>query len=534
MDSRWLERGLIDVSTSLFRLKRMQDEQNKYFRFSTSCLKAQESSGTDDFCSEPLRKSRNYSGEVPPIRASNWALASLASVVVRNATFTWLLLAIFSPAWLHAQDSARPNIVLIISDDQAWTDYGFMGHSEIRTPNLDKLAERSLVFERGYVSAPLCRPSLASILTGHYPRTHGAVGNDVDGANDRERLDIPVRERFHQLPNFVRLLTSNGYLAHQSGKWWEGSHADGGFTHGMMPRPARHGSPESLSIGRQGMQPITDFIDHSIAEEKPFFVWYAPFMPHTPHTPPARLLEKYRAPGRAEDVAKYYAMCEWFDETCGNLFDHVEKRAISENTVILYICDNGWVATSVNRDDPAQSDWNQYALRSKGSPYENGIRTPILVSWPGQVTPSNAPEFAHAIDLFPTIAATAGLEAPDGLPGINLLDEDARKRRDAVFGETHSIHNITLDDPDDTLQYLWCVEDQWKMILRRRGKDTTEYRRVHLWDEAPARLYRIQEDPHEDHDVASQYPEVVERLSEKISSWHASVPAAQPPKHIDP
>lgn len=427
-------------------------------------------------------------------------------------------------------NAAQPNIVLILSDDQGWTDYGFMGHADIQTPNLDRLAARSLVFKRGYVSAPLCRPSLASILTGQYPRTHGAVGNDVDGANDRQRLDEPVRERFYQLPNFVRLLTSNGYLAHQSGKWWEGSHSDGGFTHGMMPRPARHGSPESLSIGRVGIKPITDFIDHALDEEKPFFVWYAPFMPHTPHTPPDRFFEKYQVPGRADDVAKYYAMCEWFDETCGNLFEHLELRGLTENTVILYICDNGWAATSVNRDDPAQRDWNQYALRSKGSPYDNGIRTPILVSWPGKIAPASDSEFAHAIDLFPTIAAIAGIEAPNGLPGINLLDEESRKSRVAVFGETHSIHNMTFNDPDDTLQYLWCVEEQWKLIVRHHGKDTTEYQRVHRWDMAPVRLYRIQEDPHERFDVATQHPEIVERMCKKISEWHAQVPLALPPE----
>jgi arylsulfatase A-like enzyme len=198
--------------------------------------------------------------------------------------------------------------------------------------------------------------------------------------------------------------------------------------------------------------------------------------------------------------------------------------------VILYICDNGWVATSVNGDDPNQRDWGQFALRSKGSPYDKGIRTPIMVSWPGKVAAARTSDFAHAVDLFPTIATIAGIEAPDGLPGVNLLDEQARAGRDAVFGETHSIHNMTLDDPDDTLQYLWCVEDQWKLIVRRDGKDTTAYSRVHRWDTERARLYRIQEDPHERHDLAAQHPEVVERLRQWILAWHAQVPVVQSPK----
>lgn len=446
-----------------------------------------------------------------------------------------LVVVILLWVFVSFSSASQPNIVLLLSDDQAWTDYGFMGHPDIQTPNLDRLAARSLVFERGYVAAPLCRPSLATILTGQYPRTHGVVGNDVDGMRDRQRLDEPVRERFHQLPSIVRLLTSNGYLAHQSGKWWEGSHTDGGFTHGMMPQPARHGSSDSLAIGRKGMKPVLDFIDHAIAQEKPFFVWYAPFMPHTPHTPPERLLEKYRAPDRAEDVAKYYAMCEWFDETCGTLFEHLEVKGITQNTVILYICDNGWVAPSVRRDDPAQRDWNQYALRSKGSPYENGIRTPILVSWPGQIAAARTAEFAQAIDLFPTIATIAGFQTPKGLPGVNLLDKQARQQRNSVFGETHSIHNMTVDNPDDTIQYLWCIEDKWKLIVRRHGKDTTNYIRVHQWDKAPVRLYHIQEDPHESLDLADQHPEIVARLRRKISEWHAELPVASPlPKERSP
>ena len=232
----------------------------------------------------------------------------------------------------------RPNIVLILSDDQAWTDYGFMGHPEIRTPHLDRLAKRSRLFERGYVASPLCRPSLASMITGRFPFQHGITGNDVESGENRATLDAPLRERFHQHPSFIRTLTANGYLAHQSGKWWEGSFEDGGFTHGMThgdpKRRGRHGD-EGLKIGREGMKPVTDFIDMAVAEEKPFFVWYAPFLPHTPHNPPQLLLNKYTKPERAKDVARYYAMCEWFDETCGELLNHLDENGLTDNTMVL-------------------------------------------------------------------------------------------------------------------------------------------------------------------------------------------------------
>lgn len=418
----------------------------------------------------------------------------------------------------RAAAAERPNVVIILSDDQGWSDYGFMGHETIRTPNLDQLAKHAVVFERGYVASPLCRPSLASMITGRYPFEHGITGNDVDGNRNRAALDRPLRAAFHKSPSFIRELTENGYLAHQSGKWWEGSFEDGGFTHGMT-RGGRHGDA-GLTIGREGMAPVTNFIDLATREKKPFLLWYAPFLPHTPHDPPQRLLEKYRRAGRADDVAKYYAMCEWFDESCGQLLDHLDAKGLRENTVVIYICDNGWAATSTNAADPNQALWKGYALRSKSSPFEMGIRTPILVSWPGRVVPARSQELAHAIDLFPTIAAAAGIEAPAGLPGINLLDEKARKARDTVFGVTHSVHNMTPGDPDGTLQYLWCVSGDWKLLLRHDGTDTTEYRNVHVWDKQAVRLYHLKDDPHERTELSSVHPEIVERLRKKIEAWH--------------
>ena len=423
-----------------------------------------------------------------------------------------------------AQD--RPNIVFILSDDQGWTDYGFMGHKVVKTPHLDKLAQRSLVFERGYVASPLCRPSLATMVTGRWPFEHGITGNDVDGSKDRAALDIPMREAFHKYPSFIKLLTANGYAAHQSGKWWEGSWREGGFTDGMThgdpKRGGRHGDA-GLTIGRKGMQEITGFIDESIEAKKPFLIWYAPFLPHTPHNPPQRLLKKYTAQGRAPDVANYYAMCEWFDETCGELVDHLDKRKIAENTLIIYFCDNGWAATSTRADDPHQKTWKSYALRSKGSPFEMGIRTPVMLTWPGKLKPARTQDFAHAIDLLPTIATAAGLDAPKELSGINLLDGKARRSRDAVFGVTHSIHNMTVGKPDGTLKYLWCVEKDWKLMVRYLGVDTTNYRLCHVWDREPLRLYHLSEDPHEKINLADKHPEIVKRLKAKISAWHKPI-----------
>ena len=420
----------------------------------------------------------------------------------------------------------RPNIVLILSDDQAWGDYSFMGHAEVQTPHLDRLADSGLRFDRGYVAAPICRPSLASMVTGHYSFVHGVTGNDIVSKvydDARKELEQPLQAKFHQLPSVIKLLTSNGYLAHQSGKWWEGSWQDGGFTHGMT-EGERHGD-KGLVIGREGLDPISDFIDEAVAEEKPFLLWYAPFLPHTPHNPPEELLEKYQGEGRALDVAKYYAMIEWFDQTCGELFETIESKGLIENTVYLYICDNGWGAMSTTLDWPRDQAFWEYAMRSKASPYENGTRTPILVSWPGVIEPQQMEGFAHSIDLFPTIAALAGLDTPEELPGINLLDAEAVAARDTVFGSLHASHNISLNDPDSTLQYLWCIQGDWKLLLRCYGEDTTRYRKLHEWDTAPYRLFNLREDPGEKNDLAVAHPEIVARLRAEIAAWRAEIGA---------
>src|SRR5699024_5148615 len=112
-------------------------------------------------------------------------------------------------------------------------------------------------------------------------------------------------------------------------------------THSDPERGGRHGD-EGLTIGREGMQPIEDFIDEAIAADDAFFVWYAPFLPHTPHTPPDSLLQKYNSKTSSEPLARYWAMCEWFDITVGQLQTALDQRGLTENTLIIYIADNGW------------------------------------------------------------------------------------------------------------------------------------------------------------------------------------------------
>lgn len=433
----------------------------------------------------------------------------------------WLsLIFLVGSPLAKAATEIPPNIVFIISDDHSWTDYGFMGHPHIQTPHLDKLAARSALFTRGYVPTALCRPALATLITGKYAHQSGITGNDPSRVSSQEKYDA-LREtliaKIDPMPKVPELLAPKGYLSHQSGKWWEGNYKRGGFTHGMtrgFPEPeGRHGD-DGLAIGREGMEPVFEFIDHALTEEKPFFLWYAPFLPHTPHNPPKRLFDKYKAMDiESEKVARYYAMVEWFDETCGQLIDRLDEKGLTENTLVIYVGDNGWIQDPVG---------NLFAPRSKQSANEGGTRQPTMFSWPGTITPGDrGNQLCSSIDIVPTLLAATGAEIPDSLPGLNLLPAlksgDLTPRTE-VLGESFAHDVADLDDPEASLLYRWVIEDRWKLLLTYDGK-LGRHAASHPREEKRPQLYDLHADPHEDNNVASAHPEVVARLAARLQEW---------------
>jgi uncharacterized sulfatase len=410
---------------------------------------------------------------------------------------------------IRAVDAATPtppNVVLIISDDQAWTDYGFMGHPAIKTPNLDRLASQSLTFKRGYVPSSLCCPSLASLITGMYPHQHKVTCNDPIATTQEGRNEPAYaagREVLNKFmdaaPALPRDLGARGYLSLQTGKWWQGDYTRGGFTHGMT-KGQRHGD-EGLAIGRKTMQPIYDFIDDAQTKGKPFLVWYAPMMPHLAHNPPKRILKKYLDKTPSERVARYWAMCEWFDETCGQLLEHLEQKKLADNTIVVFLADNGYIQ---------DTEKEEYAPRSKQSPNEGGIRTPIMIRWPGHVKPRmSEDDLAISVDLAPTLLHACGVEPPKQMSGINLLDENAVKNRHTIFGECFTHTAVDLDHPAASLRWRWVIDGNFKLIspdAHNEPKDRTQ-------------LYDLLKDPHENHDLASVQPERVKALQAHLDAW---------------
>jgi arylsulfatase A-like enzyme len=423
--------------------------------------------------------------------------------------FVALIAVLLSAAPPPAVAADRPNVVLIISDDQGWNDFGFMGSAIVNTPNLDRLAARSAVFPNGYVPTSLCRASLATLMTGLYGSQHKICCNDFPTAADRSATH-PFIQR---VPTVPRLLRDAGYLCLQTGKFWEGHFSNAGFTDGMTEK-GRHGD-HGLVIGRKTMQPVYDFIDRSTAQDQPFFVWYAPMMPHTPHNPPKRLLAKYRDQVESLHVAAYYAMCEWMDETVGQLLGFLDQRKLTDDTLIVFITDNGWI------QDPAAK--SKFDVRSKRSPYDAGLRTPVLIAWPGNVKAGRYADLVTSMDLSATILTACGVRPPSTMQGTSLLKVAAGERqlqRDAVFGEIYTHDATSVDKPELSMTHKWVRSRNLKLIQPEPGRT----------DAMPveAELYDLETDPHEARNLAAERPGDVRRLRQQIEAWWKALhPAAQ-------
>ncbi len=418
----------------------------------------------------------------------------MKNLVSRFVTVGFLAPLMVFYAAVTSGTESPPNVVMIVGDDMGWTDYGFMDHKTVKTPYLDKLAAEGAVFPNGYVPTSLCRASLATLLTGLYASQHKICCNDPPPGIDRSEM-LPF---LGNAPTIPRLLKEQGYRSLQTGKFWEGHFSNGGFTEGMTTK-GRHGD-DGLVIGRQTMQPIYDFI--TSCKQTPFFVWYAPMLPHEPHNPPERILKKYLVEGHDQRQAKYWAMCEWFDETCGDLVKWLDDHGHREDTLIVYVVDNGWLQTN----GPVRQG-DQFLTRSKNTPYEDGVRTPIIFRHPGWIAPSRRNELVSTIDIAPTILSASNVTLPANLPGVNLLPllrESKPLDRHEVYGEIYLHDCVELGKPQLSVTHRWIRQDDWKLIVPKKTGASPE-------------LYRLTDDPHEKLDLAKDNASRVNELTQLLN-----------------
>ena len=412
----------------------------------------------------------------------------------------------------------RPNIVLIIADDQAWTDFGFMGHKVVQTPTLDALAARSARFDHGYVPTSLCRASLATLLTGQYAHQHCICFNDPPKGTARDEAH-PFIARSPALP---RILATAGYRSFQTGKFWEGHYANAGFTDGMTTK-GRHGDT-GLAIGRETMTPIAEFLDKSAGS--PFFLWYAPMLPHTPHNPPADYVKAYADKGLDPKTQAYYATIRWFDDSVAALLKMLDDRKLTDDTAVLFMVDNGWAV-------PLAGERTGYGVKSKNSPFDGGLRTPVLLSWPGHTRAGGHTDLVSSIDVVPTLLDIAGLDyAAAGLPGLSLLGvaegSSPKLSRDTIYGEQFLHTASQLGKPKLDMTYRWVRRGDWKLIQATPLAEASS--------KTPAGgdplnlvinpvngpfLYNLKDDPTEQTNLAAEPAQTgrVKELSQALEAW---------------
>lgn len=445
---------------------------------------------------------------------------------------------------------SRPNVVLIVSDDQGFADFGFMGHPHVRTPHLDRLAAQSARFPNAYVPSSVCRPSLVTLLTGLYPRQHGVHFNhpppgfakltrspEID-KRQYDALRQAGADLIRSQPTLPRLLAGQGYRCLQTGKYWEGHWRNAGFTEGMTlaePRePANavgnkrlasgalvaHGNGDhGLAIGRETMRPIERFLADCKQNAKPFFLWYAPFLPHLPHNAPAKFRQIYERDSEVpRHAVSYYAACTWFDDTVGQLIEQVEQAGLAKETVFVFVIDNGFTPDPTR--PMANKDFN-YTKRSKRSPFDDGLRTPILIRWDGRTKPATHEGLCSSVDIAPTLLeAVQRQEELDTLPGRSLWPAAVGRRplpSKPVFGAIYPGDASVLGQPERDVAYRWVRAGRYKLIVPHASDNKSPWGG---YLKQPA-MFDLQSDPEEQINLFNdpRHVQTARELTSKLNDW---------------
>lgn len=440
--------------------------------------------------------------------------------------------------------SAAPNVVLIISDDQGYPDLGCIASKPLITPNLDKLAAEGVRGTSFYVTWPACTPSRGSVLTGRYPQRNGLydmVRNDMVNFGHRYSpeeyavspemtLGLDVREI-----TIGDMLKKAGYATGCVGKWDMGQakrylplqrgfdffygHGNNGidyYTHERYGMPSlfrgnqRTGEDKGTYVTDVFRREALRFVnDH--AGKKPFFLYLAFNAPHSASTfgegtaegakkvaegvqAPEKYVALYRGKVKDEKLARYCGAVTCMDEAIGALMQAVEAAGQRENTLFLFMSDNGGSGNGGNA--PLKG--------SKSTMWEGGLRVPFMARWPGTLPAGRVTdEFLTSLELVPTLLAATGAKAPEGvkLDGFDMLP-------------------ILAGDAKSTRQ---------EMFWQRRGDKAARFQNWKWLDSAKGRgLYDLSTDLGEKTDLSQQKPDVAKMMAEKFAAWRQEMDATEP------
>jgi arylsulfatase A-like enzyme len=425
---------------------------------------------------------------------------------------------------LPAAATERPNILLIMTDDQGYGDLACHGNELIDTPVLDRLASESVRFDRFFV-CPYCTPTRAALMTGRYPLRTGAA-SVTRGLETVRSEEVTIAE----------MLRTAGYATGCFGKWHIGEHypshplgqgfdeffgmPQGHWDNYFDPKLEHNGE----IVETQGFitDVITDYAlrfieDHS---DEPFFCYVPYNAPHTPMQIPDRYFDKYTARGLDARTAATYGLVENTDENVGRLLAKLDDLKLAENTVVFFLSDNGAEGREGSR-------FNAGMRGMKGTVHEGGMRVPLFVRWPGRL-PSDmvVRQIAMHVDLFPTIAVLCGVTDLQTLPldGTSLVS---------------LLRGPVSDWPE---RMIFARSAGWRRMVEYRDPEigelnplsgtvrTTRWRAVNEGDSW--QLYDMLADPSQERDVAGDHPDETAQLIKAYDAWFADVtqePIVRPP-----
>jgi arylsulfatase A-like enzyme len=425
-------------------------------------------------------------------------------------------------------EAPRPNIVFILADDLGREDCGFMGGKQIKTPNLDKLAQVGTILDAFYVQ-PVCSPTRAALLTGRYPMRHGL---QVGVVRPWAQYGLPLEEQ-----TLAQGLKQAGYATAIVGKWHLGTvqpeylptrrgfdhqyghyngaidyftHVrDGGFDWHRDDKVCRDEGYSTTLLGDAAAKFVTE-----TAGKKPFFL-YVPFNAvHTPMQVPEEYLKPY---GNLKgDRRKLAGMLAAMDEAVGKIVAAVEKAGVRKNTLFVFSSDNGGFA-------PGRVTDNGKYRAGKGTLYEGGVRVAAFATWEGHLPPGKInPEPMHIVDWYPTLLGLAGAKVEQKLPldGRDIwltLTQGKPSPHDAILlNVTPNVGAIRMGD--------------WKLVVKN-GMDNPDGGRPANAGAKSVELFNLKDDPYEKTNLAEKEPERLKQLQARLTAYgKQAVPPRNKPK----
>ena len=454
-----------------------------------------------------------------------------------------VLIAISTGVVLGAPKSlkgTRPNIILVMTDDQGMGDLSCMGNPILKTPHLDRFHERATRFTDFHVS-PTCAPTRAAIFSGRHEFRNGVTHTVLE----REILAPSTT-------TFAQLLKKEGYATGIFGKWHLGDedefqpynrgfgevfiHGAGGIGQGNGTL-MRGGSCGDFPPNRGGdiyfdnvilhndtivqtkgfctdvfFQAALGWIKQQHEAKTPYFAYIAPNAPHGPMIAPEKYKKRWLDDGWNESVAGRYGMIENIDDNFGRLVEKLDEWKAWDNTLVIFMTDNGQAGGKAEKDGKSVKLFSPFKT-GKGSPYEGGTHVPAFWYWKGMLSEGvDIPALTVHIDMYKTFCELAGVEIPetiqeiDGRTLLPLLENPGEEWPDRNLF-THVGRWPKHADPNKSQYSNAAVRTQrWRMVMPKKTG-------------SPAELYDISEDPHEKDNVASEYPEVIKELTAAYDQW---------------